>query len=153
MLAFYDLCAVLTPCGPLKALVNLMSKDNAPSMPGLLYEAQLPENATRPGGQRNNNVSFDSRTNTQQNTASSNSRDANGNDSESVLNDTQQNSKSSNNRIDRAVSGDASRGNHLEGNDVANTTLLEHSIVSQKLPFQSPIKPDVPIFETRNLSV
>uniref|UniRef100_A0A7S4S6U3 Presenilin n=1 Tax=Ditylum brightwellii TaxID=49249 RepID=A0A7S4S6U3_9STRA len=41
MLALYDLCAVLTPCGPLKALVNLMSKEDAPAMPGLLYEAQL----------------------------------------------------------------------------------------------------------------
>ena len=50
MLALYDLFAVLTPCGPLKALVNLMSKDDAPSLPGLLYEARLPENATRPGG-------------------------------------------------------------------------------------------------------
>ena len=50
MLALYDLFAVLTPCGPLKALVNLMSKDDAPSIPGLLYEARLPENATRPGG-------------------------------------------------------------------------------------------------------
>ncbi len=49
MLALYDLFAVLTPCGPLKALVNLMSKDDAPSLPGLLYEATLPENATRPG--------------------------------------------------------------------------------------------------------
>lgn len=57
MLALYDLCAVLTPCGPLKALVNLMSKDDAPSMPGLLYEAQLPSNATRPGrtNRRRNN--------------------------------------------------------------------------------------------------
>ena len=52
MLALYDLFAVLSPCGPLKALVNLMSKDDAPSMPGLLYEARLPENATRPGRQR-----------------------------------------------------------------------------------------------------
>ncbi|KAL7529720.1 hypothetical protein ACHAXR_003119, partial [Thalassiosira sp. AJA248-18] len=52
MLAFYDLFAVLTPCGPLKALVNLMSKDDAPSMPGLLYTAGLPENAIRPGRQR-----------------------------------------------------------------------------------------------------
>lgn len=50
MLALYDLFAVLTPCGPLKALVNLMSKDDAPTIPGLLYEARLPENATRPGG-------------------------------------------------------------------------------------------------------
>ncbi|KAL7516714.1 hypothetical protein ACHAWX_001696 [Stephanocyclus meneghinianus] len=53
MLAFYDLFAVLTPCGPLKALVNLMSKSDAPAMPGLLYEAELPENATRPGRKRN----------------------------------------------------------------------------------------------------
>ncbi len=63
MLALYDLFAVLTPCGPLKALVKLMSKDDAPAMPGLLYEARLPDNATRPGQQasrrNNNNVSFD----------------------------------------------------------------------------------------------
>ena len=51
MLAFYDLCAVLTPCGPLKALVNLMQEDDSPDMPGLLYEAQLPAGTTRPGGQ------------------------------------------------------------------------------------------------------
>jgi presenilin 1 len=48
MLALYDLCAVLTPCGPLKALVNLMSKDDAPEMPGLLFEAELPPEAKRP---------------------------------------------------------------------------------------------------------
>jgi presenilin 1 len=49
MLALYDLCAVLTPCGPLKALVNLMSKEDSPEMPGLLYEAELPAEARRPG--------------------------------------------------------------------------------------------------------
>ena len=49
MLALYDLCAVLTPWGPLKALVNLMSEDDAPAMPGLLYEAELPAEARRPG--------------------------------------------------------------------------------------------------------
>lgn len=48
MLAVYDLCAVLTPCGPLKVLVNLMSKDDAPEMPGLLYEAELPPETRRP---------------------------------------------------------------------------------------------------------
>jgi presenilin 1 len=48
MLALYDLCAVLTPCGPLKALVNLMSEDDAPEMPGLLFEAELPPEAKRP---------------------------------------------------------------------------------------------------------
>jgi hypothetical protein len=41
MLALYDLCAVLTPCGPLKLLVGLMQERNDP-LPGLLYEAQLP---------------------------------------------------------------------------------------------------------------
>ena len=62
MLALYDLCAVLSPCGPLKALVNELSKKDAPSMPGLLYEAELPSNATRPGQKkrqrraRDNNV-------------------------------------------------------------------------------------------------
>jgi Presenilin len=43
MLALYDLFAVLSPCGPLKALVKLMQRDNAPEMPGLLYEASLPQ--------------------------------------------------------------------------------------------------------------
>ena len=40
-LAFWDLCAVLTPCGPLKMLVGLMQDRNEP-IPGLLYEAELP---------------------------------------------------------------------------------------------------------------
>jgi len=48
MLAFYDLCAVLSPCGPLKALVNLMQEKDSPDMPGLLFEAQLPPGTIRP---------------------------------------------------------------------------------------------------------
>jgi presenilin 1 len=60
MLALYDLCAVLTPCGPLKALVNLMSRDDAPEMPGLLYEADLPPEARRPGTRNNSNTSAQS---------------------------------------------------------------------------------------------
>jgi presenilin 1 len=48
LLALYDLFAVLTPCGPLKALVNLMQQEDAPEMPGLLYEASLPSAARRP---------------------------------------------------------------------------------------------------------
>jgi len=51
LLALYDLCAVLTPCGPLKFLVDLMSKEDAPDMPGLLYEASLPAGVERPGNQ------------------------------------------------------------------------------------------------------
>jgi presenilin 1 len=43
-LALYDLCAVLTPCGPLKALVGLMQTRREP-LPGLLYEADLPMEA------------------------------------------------------------------------------------------------------------
>lgn len=39
-LAMYDLCAVLTPCGPLRCLIEV-SKDNERPMPGLLYEAQV----------------------------------------------------------------------------------------------------------------
>ena len=42
LLACYDLFAVLSPCGPLKALVRLMQRDDAPNMPGLLYEVSLP---------------------------------------------------------------------------------------------------------------
>ena len=55
MLALYDLCAVLTPCGPLKALVNLMQDEDAPDMPGLLYEAQLPSGTQKPGRPKNEN--------------------------------------------------------------------------------------------------
>jgi len=40
LLAVYDLCAVLTPCGPLKLLVGIMQERNAP-LPGLLYEANV----------------------------------------------------------------------------------------------------------------
>ena len=47
-LALYDLFAVLTPCGPLKALVRLMQREDAPALPGLLYEANLqPQHGTR----------------------------------------------------------------------------------------------------------
>lgn len=55
MLGLYDLCAVLTPCGPLRALVNLMSDEDSPEMPGLLYEATIPEGLKRPvmAGRRN----------------------------------------------------------------------------------------------------
>jgi presenilin 1 len=41
-LALYDLCAVLTPCGPLKALVALAQERRDP-LPGLLYEANVDE--------------------------------------------------------------------------------------------------------------
>ncbi len=60
MLAVYDLCAVLTPCGPLKALVNLMSREDAPDMPGLLFEAELPPEAKRPSRSTNPRASSSS---------------------------------------------------------------------------------------------
>jgi presenilin-like A22 family membrane protease len=41
LLALYDLFAVLSPYGPLRALVNLMQRENSPMIPGLLYEANL----------------------------------------------------------------------------------------------------------------
>ena len=40
LLAVYDLCAVLTPCGPLKWLVEMAQERDDP-LPGLLYEAQV----------------------------------------------------------------------------------------------------------------
>jgi len=47
MLALYDLFAVLSPYGPLKALAELVSKDGAPALPGLLYEATLPSGVSK----------------------------------------------------------------------------------------------------------
>ena len=40
-LALYDLCAVLTPCGPLRALVKLAQERPDQPIPGLLYEADV----------------------------------------------------------------------------------------------------------------
>ncbi|GMF65471.1 unnamed protein product [Phytophthora lilii] len=40
MFACYDLCAVLTPCGPLKYLIGMIQEKQAP-LPGLLYEADV----------------------------------------------------------------------------------------------------------------
>ena len=43
LLAFYDLCAVLTPCGPLKWLIKVVQSDpDQRPLPGLLYEADVP---------------------------------------------------------------------------------------------------------------
>lgn len=39
LLAIYDLCAVLTPCGPLKCLIDLSQERDDP-IPALLYEAK-----------------------------------------------------------------------------------------------------------------
>lgn len=44
VLALYDLCAVLTPCGPLKALIALAQVRKDP-IPGLLYEANVGNSA------------------------------------------------------------------------------------------------------------
>ena len=66
MLAIYDLCAVLTPCGPLKALVNAMSQEDSPEMPGLLFEAELPPEAKRPGVPRAQTTVSDSARSKQQ---------------------------------------------------------------------------------------
>lgn len=47
MLSLYDLCAVLTPCGPLNALVLLMRDRPNEPLPGLLYEANIPSSEIR----------------------------------------------------------------------------------------------------------
>jgi len=84
MLAFYDLCAVLSPCGPLKALVNLMQQEDSPDMPGLLYEAQLPPGAVRPNGRSNTNTNHsNNNTSNNNNNARSNARAEEENDDSS----------------------------------------------------------------------
>ncbi|OQS02921.1 presenilin [Thraustotheca clavata] len=45
-LSFWDLFAVLTPCGPLRCLVNLIHSEGRP-MPGLLYEAEIQDSHIR----------------------------------------------------------------------------------------------------------
>ena len=78
LLALYDLFAVLTPCGPLKALVKLMQRDDAPNMPGLLYEASLP-------GHNNNNAGGGGRSQQQRNNGGR-SRNSNSNHSTTATN-------------------------------------------------------------------
>jgi len=47
LLALYDIFAVMSPCGPLKALIKLMQRNDSPHLPGLLYEASIdPVNGT-----------------------------------------------------------------------------------------------------------
>lgn len=61
LLALYDLFAVLTPCGPLKALVNLMQREDAPQLPGLLFEARVESNGDNNPSSNNNNSSSNGR--------------------------------------------------------------------------------------------
>ena len=91
MLGLYDLCAVLTPCGPLRALVNLMSDEDSPEMPGLLYEAEIPEGLKRPvmSGRRDSNTSNNNNNN------NNNGRGEDDNDRNSDDNDDESKSESS----------------------------------------------------------
>jgi hypothetical protein len=75
MLALYDLCAVLSPCGPLKALVNLMQEKGSPEMPGLLYEAQLPAGTARPYARSRTNNANDNSSNDEASDESSHEED------------------------------------------------------------------------------
>jgi presenilin 1 len=50
-LAVYDLFAVLSPCGPLKALVEMSQSRNEP-IPGLVYEADAPESRAASASQQ-----------------------------------------------------------------------------------------------------
>lgn len=74
MLALYDLCAVLTPCGPLKFLVEAMSQEGSPEMPGLLFEAELPPEAKRPGGSSRGRSQISTSSSDAERSASPNSR-------------------------------------------------------------------------------
>lgn len=148
MLALYDLFAVLTPYGPLKALVKLMSKDDAPAMPGLLYEARLPENATRPGQQQQQSSRRSSNVSTRSTAAANSSptsvaenvvgfRERNNNDSVSIVTAPQQvadvNVKSSSQQTTIAQGGgDASMATNVTREEVTRTLIptSSHSLTA-----------------------
>mmetsp|Transcript_24722 Transcript_24722/g.56862 ORF Transcript_24722/g.56862 Transcript_24722/m.56862 type:complete len:408 (-) Transcript_24722:1627-2850(-) len=48
LLALYDMFAVLSPIGPLKFLLDEMSKEHAEPLPGILYEAEI-QGVSKPG--------------------------------------------------------------------------------------------------------
>jgi hypothetical protein len=114
LLALYDLCAVLTPCGPLKALIGLMSKDGAPALPGLLYEAQLPNGVERPsnnngsgnGGNANNNGSSENGTSHSNRNSNDNS---NGN---GIASENERQNKRKKNRGNGDMNGIENSNNH-----------------------------------------
>ncbi|TMW57213.1 hypothetical protein Poli38472_003138 [Pythium oligandrum] len=72
MFAIYDLCAVLTPCGPLKCLIALIQEKQAP-LPGLIYEADVRDGVSHEAAQANRNKGTTGRTSSQTSAASSRS--------------------------------------------------------------------------------
>jgi presenilin 1 len=63
MLALYDLCAVLTPCGPLRCIINLVQTRDV-NMSGLVYEADVEDGA--PAAQASRHLPEHLRDNSQQ---------------------------------------------------------------------------------------
>jgi Presenilin len=134
LLAFYDLFAVLTPCGPLKALVNLMHRENAPAMPGLLYEASLPNsnNNSTTSNNRSRNRSRRSQQQQQQSTAS-NTAAMNGHADDTspmVQSDHQLPNGSSYNSIPPPNTSNFTRGTTLEQPTVAVSTSNQTNLIA-----------------------
>ncbi len=125
MLAFYDLCAVLSPCGPLKALVNLMSEKDSPDMPGLLYEARLPAGTYRPGANKNGNTG----SNTTPPTSNENTDGSVPRGQESNVNDDESESSggscSSEDDGEESEAEESEPGEHWEDNDTSGAALEE----------------------------
>lgn len=107
MLALYDLCAVLTPCGPLRALVNAMQEEGSPEMPGLLYEAHLPPGTKKPGS-RQPSRSQTSHNDTEQRSVVSNDEDSDDEGTGEHDDDDDDNSKREQptERIERSISSE-----------------------------------------------
>jgi len=153
LLALYDLCAVLTPCGPLKLLVGLMQRDDAPVLPGLLYEAPITPTAattttTRPSRQQptNRNTSV---TDTNTSTSNSTRHDPYLNPSQSS---THMTSTTDNHVISSSSSSSlpSSSATHSSINHILPTTLSSSATNNQRFPSHDNHQhPTVPSFSAR----
>lgn len=133
LLALYDLYAVLTPYGPLQFLVKMMQSPNAPSMPGLLYEAHVGG-----GGDRGGSGGTSSRRNNDRNNDRSQWNDSN---QQSQQNDNESDRQSTSNaHSDSEVPSSPERGTSGRANSV---TEIENNATNQTTEsFRTPPRGD-----------
>jgi presenilin 1 len=152
LLALYDLCAVLTPCGPLRALVRLMQRDGSQPLPGLLYEAQLPQGVERPGrsrhgdGGNNNNSSSSSRnSSTHDNHSRSAARNTNRSSTNNSRNESQRSTPTAGTISNNHNSLTTSRNSSRELTNTLNTETNRNRLDRTVQPIYSSTSDDVVI--------
>lgn len=140
----------MTPCGPLKALIGLMSKDGAPSLPGLLYEAKLPTGVERPSATTGSSSNNNSNDNVGANGNNNTNNDYNDDKKRKKNNTQKSNRKSNNNRGNDYAGGNNRQQSTVPSNiqNISHDNSEQQQLVTgnvplaialiYKLPIQSP---------------